>query len=76
MLETHSLPAPIERRGNWLVLGRDQTLKRVSCKCSICSHICQIGAAALESFVLCSGCEARPPSATPAARPETVGGAL
>jgi hypothetical protein len=63
---TPAEPGAIERHGNWLILGRDATHKRVTCRCTICSHICAIGREALESgVVFCAGC-AHPHSAKPA----------
>jgi hypothetical protein len=68
-----SAPDRIERRGNWFVLSKDATLKRIVCKCASCGHVCTIGAEALEAGgVFCSGC-ARPHSAKPDA-PEFAAG--
>jgi hypothetical protein len=57
MAEAHAAePDAIERRGNWITISRDATLKRVSCRCATCGHLCLIGAEALEGGVNCPGC--------------------
>jgi hypothetical protein len=52
-----STPVAIERYGNWFVIGRDATFKRVSCRCASCGHACVIGNEALQvGGVFCAGC--------------------
>ena len=64
-----STPDAVERHGNWLVIGRDTTRKRIVCKCVVCSHTCQIGAEALESaVVVCGGCVAPRNNPAPASQ--------
>ena len=62
--------AAIERYGNWLVIGRDATRKRLTCRCVVCSHICTIGASALESgeVIFCGGCVAPRNNPAPASQ--------
>jgi hypothetical protein len=68
MAEAHtaSTPAAIERYGDWLVISRDGTGKRVSCRCSQRQRVTVIGREALEggAGVTCPRC-LNPRSATP-----------
>jgi hypothetical protein len=72
--EPQAGPDAVERHGNWLVIGRDATRKRVTCKCATCGYVALIGAEALEGgSVFCSEC-AHPTK--PDARADSFAGAV